>query len=154
MSINAPLADVRAFHEAFGHPVAEIPMPITPERAEKRAGWVQDEAEELVADTERLVDEVEQGQSDVADLIAVQVDAALDAIYFSLGTVVELGLDLDPFWKIVQEANMAKLHNIDGKMCAVTRGGKVVKPDGWEDPHPKIVAEVRRQMEQGFRRAA
>jgi predicted HAD superfamily Cof-like phosphohydrolase len=151
MSINAPLADVRAFHEAFGHPVAEIPMPITPERAEKRAGWVQDEAEELVADTERLVDEIEQGQSDVADLIAVQVDAAMDAIYFSLGTVVELGLDLDPLWKIVQEANMAKLHN---GVAVKDERGKTVKPEGWEDPHPKIVAEIRRQMEEGFRRAA
>lgn len=153
--ISGALADVRLFHTEFGHPAPDAPTPITYDRAVKRGRWVIDEGHELIDDTEQVEAGMAEGKLDEADLIAVQVDASLDQIYFGLGTVVELGLDLDPFWEIVQEANMAKRHLIDGQLVAVVReDGKVIKPEGWEDPHEKIVAEVRRQIAAGKVRLA
>ena len=42
---------------------------------------------------------------------------------------------------IVQKANMAKLWP-DGKPHYNPKDGKVIKPDGWEDPAPKIKAYI------------
>jgi predicted HAD superfamily Cof-like phosphohydrolase len=145
--ISGALNDVRIFHETFEHPVPDEPTSISQDRADTRGGWVIDEGFELIDDTATVLQEIAAGTSDDADLIAVQVDASMDQIYFGLGTVVELGLDLEPLWKIVHNANMAKRHMIDGKLTVVkNEAGKTVKPEGWEDPHEKIVAEVRRQM--------
>lgn len=147
LSLIKPFCDVHAFHTAFGHPAPDVPTPLTAERCSTRAGWVRDECDELEDDTAEVLVGVSEGKQDEADLIAVQVDASLDQIYFGFGNLVELGLDPSPLWDIVQHANMSKLHNIDGVMTAVKTGaGKVVKPEGWQDPHPLLVAEVRRQI--------
>jgi predicted HAD superfamily Cof-like phosphohydrolase len=81
-------------------------------------------------------------------------DAMIDLIYFALGTLVEMGIMPQNLMDIVHEANMGKLHNIDGKMVPVYReDGKTKKPDNWEAdfaPEPKLAAEVHRQSKSGL----
>lgn len=128
--------DVREFHLDFGHPAPNRPTLLTPERADARASWKEEEAQELRD----------------ATTIAEQADAAVDGIYFNLGTLVELGIDPTPIWAIVQAANMAKRHMVNGVPTAVyfpeghPKAGKVMKPDDWQDPTPLIRAEVERQI--------
>lgn len=117
--------DVREFHEKFGHPVAERPVMIDKRRALSRAKWMQEEVAEFL----------------IADDIYEQADAMIDLMYFALGTMVEMGLEADELFAIVQQANMAKLWS-DGKPHYNPKDGKVIKPEGWEDPAPKIKAYI------------
>ena len=117
--------DVREFHEKFGHPVAEKPVMIAKKRALSRAKWMNEEVAEFL----------------IADNIYEQADAMIDLMYFALGTMVEMGLEADELFEIVQQANMAKLWP-DGKPHYNPKDGKVIKPDTWEDPAPKIKAYI------------
>ena len=94
-------------------------------RALSRAKWMQEEVAEFL----------------VADDIYEQADAMIDLMYFALGTMVEMGLEADELFDIVQQANMAKLWP-DGKPHYNPKDGKVIKPEGWEDPAPKIKAYI------------
>jgi predicted HAD superfamily Cof-like phosphohydrolase len=42
------------------------------------------------------------------------------------GTFAELGIDPDPAWRAVHEANLRKV--------AAPGGGKAIKPEGWTPP--------------------
>ncbi|MBR6721657.1 MAG: HAD family hydrolase [Alistipes sp.] len=117
--------DVRDFHDKFGHPVAEKPVMIDKKRALSRAKWMNEEVAEFL----------------IADNIYEQADAMIDLMYFALGTMVEMGLEADELFDIVQQANMAKLWP-DGKPHYNPKDGKVIKPDTWEDPAPKIKAYI------------
>ena len=117
--------DVRKFHEKFGHPVAPQPRMVERGRALSRGKWMNEEVAEFL----------------VAQDIYEQADAMIDLIYFALGTLVEMGLEADELFDIVQKANMAKLWP-DGKPHYNPKDGKVIKPDGWEDPAPKIKAYI------------
>ncbi len=114
---------VREFHDKFGHPCPEQPVMISKKRALSRAKWMNEEVAEFL----------------IADDIYEQADAMIDLIYFALGTMVEMGLEADELFDIVQSANMAKLFP-DGKPHYNPKDGKVIKPEGWEDPAPKIKA--------------
>ena len=117
--------DVRDFHDKFGHPVAEKPVMIDKKRALSRAKWMNEEVAEFL----------------IAEDIYEQADAMIDLMYFALGTMVEMGLEADELFAIVQQANMAKLWP-DGKPHYNPKDGKVIKPEGWEDPAPKIKAYI------------
>lgn len=117
--------DVREFHRKFGHPVAEQPVMIAKKRALSRAKWMNEEVAEFL----------------VAEDIYEQADAMIDLMYFALGTMVEMGLEADTLFDIVQQANMAKLWP-DGKPHYNPKDNKVIKPEGWEDPAPKIKAYI------------
>jgi predicted HAD superfamily Cof-like phosphohydrolase len=125
---------VRGFHKAFGHPIADKPTMLDKERAKVRTAWT--------------VDEVQREFLEATDVVG-QADAIIDGIYFLLGSLVEMGVKPDRLFDIVQEANMGKLHEVDGKMVAVYReDGKVKKPEGWEEnfaPEPRLRAEIERQ---------
>ncbi|MFI3248693.1 MAG: HAD family hydrolase [Rikenellaceae bacterium] len=112
---------VREFHEKFGHPCPDAPVMIDTKRALSRGKWMNEEVAEFL----------------VAKDIYEQADAMIDVIYFALGTMVEMGLEADELFDIVQSANMAKLFP-DGKPHYNPKDGKVIKPEGWEDPAPKI----------------
>lgn len=120
--------DVRAFHQAFGHPAPDGPTVQPILRAHTRGDWIVSEVVEL------------QGAKTIVD----QADAYIDIIYFAVGGLVELGIDPGPLWDIVQSANMAKL-GPDGQPI-YHLDGKVKKPEGWEAPEPKLLAEVERQI--------
>ena len=98
---------------------------IDKKRALSRAKWMQEEVAEFL----------------IADNIYEQADAMIDLMYFALGTMVEMGLEADELFDIVQQANMAKLWP-DGKPHYNPKDGKVIKPEGWEDPAPKIKAYI------------
>ncbi len=114
---------VREFHDKFGHPCPEQPTMIDRKRALSRGKWMNEEVAEFL----------------IAEDIYEQADAMIDLIYFALGTMVEMGLEADELFDIVQSANMAKLFP-DGKPHYNPKDGKVIKPEGWEDPAPKIKA--------------
>ena len=121
---------VREFQSRFGHPVSPYPRQMDPERAAKRYHWMLEEINEFIE----------------ADEIVEQADAMIDLIYFALGTLVEMGIQPDNLFDIVQEANMAKLWP-DGTPHYNSEG-KTAKPDGWEDPHAKLEQEIMRQYEE------
>ena len=122
MGMNKEYNDVREFHEKFGHPVSDKPKFMPKERAEKRYKWMLEEINEFLE----------------ADEVVEQADAMIDTIYFALGTLVELGIEPEALFEIVQHANMSKLWE-DGKPH-YNADGKTIKPEGWEDPHNKLKA--------------
>ncbi len=128
--MNKEWGYVKLFHDKFGHPMAEEPTVIDKKRALSRAKWMNEEVSEFL----------------IADDIYEQADAMIDLIYFALGTMVEMGLEPDELFEIVQQANMAKLWP-DGKPHYTPKDGKVIKPEGWEDPAPKLRACIDRIIE-------
>ena len=78
--------DVREFHEKFGHPVAAEPRMIDRKRALSRGKWMNEEVAEFL----------------IAEDIYEQADAMIDLMYFALGTMVEMGLEVDELFDIVQ----------------------------------------------------
>ena len=74
-----------------------------------------------------------------ANYLADIADGIVDAIYVLLGTAVCYGIDIQPIWDIVHEANMKKTGG--GKRI----DGKVLKPHGWVPPDVK--REILRQLE-------
>ncbi|EPE61557.1 hypothetical protein L479_02069 [Exiguobacterium sp. S17] len=158
--------EVRQFHETFGHPEASVPSPLELDRAVKRSVWTAEEAVvEFLHQSARTEDEFlqavatfQQGfekavhkslqeapPTNDVDRLVGQGDALTDALYFVMGSFVELGLDPVPLFEIVQRANMAKL-GPDGLPILRASDNKVMKPEGWMPPEPELEAEVRRQM--------
>jgi len=121
---------VREFHKTFNHPAPDTPTLQPVDRVEKRTSWIDSECAEL-QEAETIVD---------------QADAYIDAIYFGLGGLVELGVRPGKLFEIVQGANMAKVQP-DGTV-AYHPDGKVKKPEGWVAPEPLLAAEVERQINQ------
>lgn len=134
VGLNKSFFQVMDFHKAFNHPVADKPKFIHAERASARADWMKEEVDEFLEATG----------------VVEQADAMIDLIYFAIGTLVEMGVKPDRLFDIVQEANMGKLHEVDGKMVAVYReDGKVKKPVDWEEkfaPEARLATEIERQL--------
>ena len=126
--MNKEFEEVREFHQAFGHPVSNVPVSLTKDRAKKRYAWILEEINEFL-DAVKNQDVVEQA------------DAMIDTIYFALGTLVEMGVQPDILFNIVQHANMSKLWP-DGKPH-YNEMGKVIKPIGWENPHKKLQQAIQ-----------
>jgi predicted HAD superfamily Cof-like phosphohydrolase len=137
MAIDRAWEDVRVFHLAFGHPAPPAPSLLPAQTAERRAAWIEEEAQELRE----------------ATTLEGQADAFIDVIYFAMGGLVNLGVKPGALWDIVQAANMAKLWP-DGRPRHRESDGKVIKPDGWEDPGPKLAEEIRRQLQEAAARMA
>lgn len=163
-----PFNDVKTFHSAFGHPVAEKPTPITSKRMSQRAGYQVEEVveslwasvdgkeEEFVKLVDVLLGDVEKakqkaiskGEFNTEETILHQVDSQIDILYFTYGTLVELGVEPDKIFSIVQNANMGKL-GADGKPILHPETNKILKPEGWEEkyqPEPLIKKEIERQI--------
>lgn len=121
-----------------------MPLPLSMDEALTRAKWVHSEADELVDDTSGI-GLVTPGSNAMIDLIAKQADAFIDMIYFAAGGLVRMGIDPSPLWDIAHGQNMAKVQP-DGSVRR-DEDGKVIKPEGWVDPHALQVAEVKRQID-------
>ena len=119
---------VKEFHEAFGHPTVDKPAFLNRARLADRIGWMCEEISEL--ESAKTLDD--------------QSDAVIDLIYFALGTLVEMGVDGQPLFHIVHNANMQKLWP-DGKPRFRESDGKVIKPEGWLPPEPALRKEIARQ---------
>ena len=157
---------VAKFHTAFGHTIHTKPTPMPAETAVKRAIWSGEELIEFLHETAQneteflaLVDQfkagidtaVEKSRQDAYPLtdherIVGQADALVDELYFNQGSFTVLGVKPTPLFDIVQSANMAKL-GPDGKPIIRKSDNKIMKPNGWEAPEPKLSAEIRNQLD-------
>lgn len=118
---------VRKFHERFGVAYRDEPAEaheVNWPRHTQRLAWI---TEETIEADEAIV------ECDVAEL----ADAYLDAIYFALGGLVELGIDGEPLMEAIHSANMRKikLTNID----------KIAKPPGWTAPDIAGLVEAQKK---------
>jgi len=123
--INEEFEQVKQFHKAFGVPASEKPVLLTQDRVKSRSGWMIEEVNEFI-EAENIYD---------------QADAMIDLMYFALGTLVEMGVKPKNLFDIVQNANMSKLWD-DGSPHFRENDGKIIKPKDWQDPYPKIKAEI------------
>ena len=113
--MNRMQSQVEAFHAKFGQRVmADSPTPGI-HRPLLRVSLIEEEAQETC-------DAIEAG-----DLVGA-IDGLCDLIYVALGTAIEFGIDLEPFFDEVHRSNMAKEA---GPMRA---DGKILKPAGWAPP--------------------
>lgn len=105
---------VAAFHKATGQPVHRRPVLPDISRRNLRARLIGEESRESIQ-------EIDSGGSDLAGEL-------VDLIYVALGTAVEYGIELEPFFRAVHDANMAKVEG------GVRRrpDGKILKPEGWQ----------------------
>lgn len=155
---------VKVFHEAFNHTVTIVPTAIPTKVALARTVWTAEELVEFlyatadndkkvfselvkklaisIFETERKI--LEKGAK-VDNVLVGQMDALTDASYFIQGSHVVAGIRPQPLMDIVQEANMNKLWS-DGRPRYRPEDGKIIKPDGWEAPEPKLQAEIERQI--------
>lgn len=122
--------DVHAFTVACKENLPDRPTRISDERIAFIRNMVNDELDELES----------------AETIAEQADALVDAIYYICDFAATHGINLDPLFEIVHGANMQKI--VDGKVIR-REDGKILKPEGWEDPAPKLEAEIERQLDHG-----
>jgi len=105
--------DVGDFHRKIKYPEAQFPT-IKPEV--NLTHRIQHMHEELREYREAVL----EGELPAA------VDAMVDLIYLAIGTVRAHGVDINPCWDLVQEANMKKLPGDNWK--------NTTKPDDWEAP--------------------
>lgn len=159
---------VKDFHEAFEHPVAEKPQAMQLDRAVNRSIWTAEECIEFIASTCTSKEQFEESykvfaagmqkafEKSVAgefpqteeEKVVAQADALADQLYFSFGSAVEIGVDIEKVFDIVQDANMSKLFiDENGKRYAKYReDGKVLKSPNFFSPEPKIKEEVLQQL--------
>lgn len=107
---------VREFHDKLALPSGDTPTLIAHKRLLIRDQWTCDELEEM-----------ESASRDGDDIEGV-ADGIVDAIYFLVGTAVEMGIDLDPLFAAVHAANMQKTGG------GTRADGKVLKPENWAAP--------------------
>lgn len=164
---NRQFTLVKEFHNAFNHPVADMPTAIEAERGLNRTIWTGEELVEFlhacskdkeqfaklyyafieglkVAYAKSLATEFIQ---DETERIVAQADALTDTSYFLNGTFVEMGVLPQPLFEIVQASNMSKLYTDDsGKKYAQYReDGKIKKSPDFFPPEQKLKEEVLRQ---------
>lgn len=119
-----------------------------------------DRAAEMVREVEKFLKGVKGGQALQARLIAEelaefleaktlvdQVDAQIDIAYVNYGGLARLGIDADPLFKIVHDANMTKLFP-DGK-AHYDEQGKLMKPPTFVRPEPELHKAIERQQFHG-----
>lgn len=77
-----------------------------------------------------------------AKTIEDQVDALVDTVYYVVSFSTSLGINLDPHFRVVHEANMRKFSD-GGRCCKKTN--KLLKPKGWVSPEKKIKEILEKQ---------
>jgi predicted HAD superfamily Cof-like phosphohydrolase len=129
--MNKMQQQVKAFHIAFGAPVADKPTLIPDERGDLRADLIYEEWEEYGV------------ALDDGDLVEI-ADALGDLLYVVFGAAIEHGIDLEPVFNEIHASNMSKL-GADGKPIT-SRGeeldgapaGKFLKGPGFQPPENDI----------------
>lgn len=168
--LNKGTAQVREFHEAFSHPVSKEVTDIDLQRSIARSVWTGEEAlvEFIHAASESegqflgaynsLIEGLEKAKqkslntpyyNEGMETVVAKTDALVDALYFIFGSFVEMGIEPDIPFSIVQDANMSKLFtDEDGNKYAKYResDGKIMKSPDFKEPEPFLEAEIRKQM--------
>lgn len=155
---------VEQFHLAFGHLIAEKPTAIPVDIAVPRINWTAEELVEflyataggnieqfnelfkgLVSSMRKTAKKMVTKADPIEDILVSQMDALTDINYFVQGSFVTAGINPQPLFDIVQDANMAKLFPDGEPRFDAKNGNKIIKPDGWEAPEPKLKEEIKRQ---------
>lgn len=90
-----------------------------------------------------------KGKSYPKQPLVGQVDALVDLLYFTYGSFVLMGIDPEPIFEIVHQANMGKIFP-DGRAHFDPITHKILKPADWEEkyaPEPAIEREILRQLD-------
>lgn len=146
--MNPMQRDVAAFNEAVATPRGTFPEL---RAAELRARLIMEEALEtvigLVGEREafRILDDVDAKTSRKLankeragappDMVEA-VDGLCDLLYVTFGAFDALGIDAEPLFAIVHEANMTKLTG------PVDEHGKRLKPPGFVPPQEKLITAL------------
>lgn len=119
-----PYQDVKQFHKSFRHPIADTPTEMRKDRREKRFTWMLEELDEFKH----------------ADHLVDQIDALIDILYLTYGTLVELGVEPNAHFAHVHQANMRKLDRFGNPLYK--EDGKIAKPEGWRGPEMDIARSL------------
>lgn len=159
---------VRDFQKAFNHPVEDKPTQMGLKRATSRAVWTGEEAlvefihassnteEEFDAAFEDMIQGLRKAKvksdgmnfyEEGVERIVAQSDALIDALYFLMGSFVEMGVKPDKLLEAVQNSNMSKLFE-DGLPRYRESDGKILKSPQFFQPEPFLKAEIERQLNQ------
>jgi hypothetical protein len=122
--MNAWQSMVREFQKTFNQPVGTTPALLDPDRWLIRRDW---------EESERIEGCNAFGDYDLPN----DADAIVDEIYLLIGRANEMGIDLDPLFRAVHAANMAKVGG------GSREDGKILKPAGWQAPD--IASELVKQ---------
>lgn len=157
---------VKEFHARMDGVTQEMPQPYSIESALHRADFKLEEIVEFLqatvdndVDFDKMIAKMHENLDKAATKckrksypkqpLVGQVDALVDLLYFTYGSFVLMGIDPEPIFSIVHQANMGKIFP-DG--CAhfdpVTH--KILKPANWEEdyaPEPAIEKEIGRQLD-------
>jgi predicted HAD superfamily Cof-like phosphohydrolase len=141
-AVKQLVEDVAAFHRKIGY--GQDGSGIAAAVLLRRLAYIDEEAREV---HEAMLEAAAlAGGSELAldtPVVAHAVQELIDLTYVIAGTFAELGIDPDPVWRAVHEANLRKV--------AAPGGGKAVKPPGWLPPvvpvEPLELEEAR--LEQG-----
>ena len=124
--------DIVKFHNTIGHPVAEVPT--VPDETTRllRGRLISEEVNELL---------MALGFDDLPKI----ADGIVDSLVVIIGTAVCCGIDLNPIWDAVQEANLKKAAG------EKREDGKQLKPVGWVHPNiSKLVEEQQSEANTNF----
>lgn len=160
---------VKDFHKAFNHPIEEKPTQMELQRATDRSVWSGEEAlvEWLHASSkdqvefnlayDRMIEGLDKAKAksdtieyykDGVERVVAQSDALIDAMYFILGSFVEMGVKPDRLFEAVHNSNMSKLFTENGQKVAKYRegDGKILKSPDFFTPEPFLLKEIERQL--------
>lgn len=115
------MQDIADFHTKFGLPYNAGPRLMTPDMAQFRIKFLQEELDEFKDAIAK--NDLEQ-----------QFDALIDLVYIALGTAYLQGLPFQKGWQRVHSANMKKERTNDPKKSKRGSSLDIVKPPGWTPP--------------------
>jgi predicted HAD superfamily Cof-like phosphohydrolase len=121
-------ADIKAFHEKFGLIGNEKPGFLSPELAEFRKKFLQEEVDEFN-------EAVDQGD------IVKAAHELCDVLYIAFGTAYQMGIPIGKVWDEVQRANMSKVRATSSDQSKRGSTLDVVKPPGWKRADVKSVID-------------
>ena len=156
---------VKEFHDTFDPSSNPTPKALNSEQAVYRSMFKVEEIVEFLyaaADgdrelflqmTEKVKNSIQESASKVIAKgkedtpLVGEVDGLIDLLYFTYGSFVLMGVDPEPIFDLVHQANMGKLFP-DGKPHYDPDTNKVLKPANWEEKHApeeKIKTELEKQ---------
>lgn len=160
---------VADFHDEFNHPVANKPALISLQRIVDRKGWgvleemteqihaVANNKKEFLSSIEQIkkyLDKAVDKQlsqefiQDEGEKIVALADGIADELYFLLGDAVEVGIDVEPILRIVQDSNMSKLFTNEEtgeRFVKYDENDKIMKSPEFIPPESRIKAEIEKQ---------
>ncbi|WP_159547708.1 Cof-type HAD-IIB family hydrolase [Streptococcus halichoeri] len=163
---------VKDFHRVMDGDTVETPRGYTLAAAGHRAGFKVEEIVEFLfaasqgdkntftqalMDLHSAIDQAAikvQSTEHAESPMVGQVDALVDLLYFTYGSFVLMGVDPQPIFETVHEANMGKLFP-DGKAHYDPVTHKILKPDYWQEryaPEAAIKKELDKQLQKSLQR--